>query len=58
MKERLLLPTVSKPDGLCIGCEQGCTNWWSNLLVITWLVFWHYVIGITVQDQIKKLYSG
>jgi hypothetical protein len=58
MKEQPFRITVSKPYTRCIGCEHGSTNLPSNLLVITQLVFWHIVIGITVQDQIKKLYSG
>ncbi len=54
MKEKPFTITVSKPYTRCIGCVQIGTYRWANLLVITQLVFWHIVIGITVQDQIKN----
>ncbi len=53
MKEKAVCHSlVSKPYTRCIGCVQIGTYRWANLLVITQLVFWHIVIGITVQDQI------
>lgn len=54
MKKPRFPYTVSKPDTRCIGCEQPHTNYPSNLLVITWLVFWHIVIGIACRIKLKN----
>lgn len=44
-KGRLYGPTVSKPDTNCTGNEQLRTNYGANGLEITYLIFWHIVIG-------------